>query len=222
MRTKGSESYLARSGTNRDAVDPAMVGKAEASPRVYIPGTVLPLMPENEHAPFSTLEPAFVLFGGGLSLSQLCEMTGINATTIQNWVKRGWVPNPVNKKYGRRQVARVLLINLMRPAMQLDHIAHLLGSINGAVEDESDDNVEETALFDLLCCAVIRMERRAAISPSVCEQIAAEVMAVNGGGIPQEARKQVSDVLLLMLLNMAAAQFMHRAARLYAEIGECI
>ena len=82
--------------------------------------------------------------------------------------------------------------------------------------------MEETALFDLLCCAVIRMERRAAISPSVCEQIAAEVMAVNGGGIPQEARKQVSDVLLLMLLNMAAAQFMHRAARLYAEIGECI
>ena len=214
-------AYQPRSGTLKRPTALALspTGEEPSAPHDYIPGTILPLTAENERAPFSALEPVFTLSGGGLSLSQLSEMTGLKPTTIQNWVKRGWVANPVAKKYGKRQVARVLLINLMRPAMQMEHIAHLLSGINGSVEDESDDAVEEAVLFDLLCCAVILMERRPALSPACCEEIAAEVMARDGAVVPDQVKKQVSDVLVLMLYNMAAAQFMHRAALLYAEIG---
>lgn len=224
MKQTRSDVQQPRSGTRKHptAVGLPPTGEEPSAPHSYIPGTVLPLTAENEHAPFSALDPVFALSGGGLSLSQLSEMTGLKPTTIQNWVKRGWVANPVGKKYGRRQVARVLLINLMRPAMQLEHIAHLLGGINGAVEDESDDTVEESVLFNLLCCAVILMERRSAISPACCEEIAAQVMARDGAALPDAVRRRVSDVLLLMLYNMAAAQFMHRAALLYTKIGECI
>lgn len=95
--------------------------------RTCIPGTLLPLTEESRTHAFSVLEPVFAVSGGGLQLSQLTEMTGLSASTIQNWVKRGWVSKPVNKKYGPLQVARILLINLLRPAMQLDKIAALLG-----------------------------------------------------------------------------------------------
>ena len=88
-----------------------------------LPGTNVPIPPGEEEKGFALLEPVFAVSGGGLTLSQLSEMTGQSGTAIQNWVKRGWVANPVNKKYGELQVARVLMINLLRPTMQLDKIA---------------------------------------------------------------------------------------------------
>ena len=91
-----------------------------------LPGTTLPLPEEAADNAFSVLTPIFAVSGGGLLLSQLTEMTGLSPTTIQNWVKRGWVSKRVNKNYGELQVARILLINLLRPAMQLDKIAALL------------------------------------------------------------------------------------------------
>ena len=36
---------------------------------------------------------------GGLSLSQVCRITGLQTSTIQNWVKRSYVPKPEKKKY---------------------------------------------------------------------------------------------------------------------------
>ena len=68
-----------------------------------LPGTTLPLPEEAADNAFSVLTPIFAVSGGGLLLSQLTEMTGLSPTTIQNWVKRGWVSKPVNKKYGELQ-----------------------------------------------------------------------------------------------------------------------
>lgn len=59
-----------------------------------IPGTTLPLPDDKRWEAFSVLKPVFALSGGGLLLSQITEMTGLSASTIQNWVKRGWVENP--------------------------------------------------------------------------------------------------------------------------------
>ena len=60
---------------------------------------------------------------GGLSLSQIVGITGLEASTIQNWVKRGWISRPVGKKYTQRQIARILLINVLRDCLPLEKIA---------------------------------------------------------------------------------------------------
>ena len=108
-----------------------------------LPGTSLPCPPDKERDPFSVLEPVFALSGGGLQLAQLCELTGLTSGTIQNWVKRGWVDSPVNKKYNEPQVARILILNLLRDAIQLDHIAQLLRYINGAADNREDDSLPD-------------------------------------------------------------------------------
>ena len=33
----------------------------------------------------------------GIMLGQIREITGLDGTTLQNWVKRGWVPTPTKK-----------------------------------------------------------------------------------------------------------------------------
>ena len=88
---------------------------------------------------------------GGFTLSQLAEISGLEATTIQNWVKRGFIANPVRKKYYQRKLSRILIINALRECMQLEQIVTLLRYLNGDVEDSSDDNISESELYNHFC-----------------------------------------------------------------------
>lgn len=88
---------------------------------------------------------------GGLSLGQICTITGLQTSAIQNWVKRGFVPHPENKKYFERHVSRILLINSLKDCMNIDDVGELMVLINGDTDDESDDIVSETRLYGYLC-----------------------------------------------------------------------
>ena len=183
-----------------------------------MPGTLLHIPPGSEGNAFSLLEPAFAVSGGGLALSQITEMTGLGPATIQNWVKRGWVSNPVNKRYGRLQVARILLINLLRPAMKLEQIVHLLGYVNGSVDDRADDIIPEDRLYSLICSIIHRMEKEQRLDrESIITLIGAQLEGYEGP-VP-DAKSRLEDALLLMLLNIAAAMLMQQADVLYRRIS---
>jgi DNA-binding transcriptional MerR regulator len=87
----------------------------------------------------------------GLTLGQVCAITGLEASTIQNWVKRGWIGNTVNKRYSKDQLARILIINMMRSSMMLEKIDYILHYINGNIEDKSDDIISEAELYGYIC-----------------------------------------------------------------------
>ena len=87
-------------------------------------------------------------------LTQIREITGIDGTTLQNWLKRGWVASPRGKYYTKEHLARILLIAMMRDTMQLARIAQVLQYINGRVGDETDDIIPESVLYDYVCRAV--------------------------------------------------------------------
>ena len=182
-----------------------------------LPGTTLPLPPESAEDAFSVLEPVFAVSGGGLLLSQITEMTGLSATAVQNWVKRGWVSKPVNKKYGRLQVARILLINLLRPAMQLEKIVTLLSYLNGSVDDRSDDIIPEDQLYSMICSAYSKIGKMKHIDhESIITLIGAQLEGYEGP-VP-DAKKRLTDALTLILLNIAAAMLMQQADILYQRI----
>ena len=46
----------------------------------------------------------------GLSRSQVCTVSGLEPSTLQNWINRGFVARPQGKKYHARHLARILLI----------------------------------------------------------------------------------------------------------------
>lgn len=182
-----------------------------------LPGTNIPLPPGRRDNLFHVLDPVFAVSPGGLLLSQVTEMTGLNAATIQNWVKRGWVSNPVNKRYGELHVARILLINLMRPAMQMEKIAALLRKINGSVDDRADDIIPEPQLYSLLAAMVLQLDEQKRIDhESVTALIGAQLEGYEGP-VP-DAKDRLTDALTLMLLNIAAATLMQQADAIFTRM----
>ena len=92
---------------------------------------------------------------GGITLSQVAGITGLEPYTIQNWVKRKFVSSPVKKVYSKEQFARIVIINMLRESLQIDSICNLLQIIGGDVDDELDDFIKDDDLYhryvDMLC-----------------------------------------------------------------------
>ena len=116
----------------------------------YIPGTVMTREKMGNVVGLEFLRKIFFITDG-IKLSQIREITGVDGTTLQNWVKRGWILNPVNKMYGIDQLATIMIINMMRDTVQLSRISFLLKYINGSVETKDDDIIQESVLYDYIC-----------------------------------------------------------------------
>lgn len=115
-----------------------------------IPGTVMDKAKMGNVTGLKFLKKIFYITDG-IMLSQIREICGIDGSTLQNWTKRGWVSNAHNKRYNINQLARILIINMMRDSMQLERIAQLLTYVNGRTCDVSDDIIPESELYNYLC-----------------------------------------------------------------------
>ena len=110
-----------------------------------IPGTTL--TGKRNHA--DQIQELFqsMFLAGGLTLSQVASISGLEPHTIQNWVKRGFLPPPQHKRYSMEQLCRILNINILKGPLPLDQIVKLMGYLNGNLADESDDLVDDSMLF---------------------------------------------------------------------------
>ena len=168
----------------------------------YIPGTTLEY--SEGGGMFSTLRP-LIRATDGLTLSQVCAITGLEGSTVQNWVKRKYVARPVNKKYYGRQLARILLISTLRDSMQLDTIGELLAMVNGSADDESDDIITEEELYDCLCSIIAGSE---GVAPSGEELPQLVENAVKSYDAPHEKAAEIlKNALTVMAYAYTAAEY---------------
>ena len=114
------------------------------------PGSVVPKSAAENADGEQFLNRSFFLTDG-VMLSQIKEISGIDGSTLQNWVKRGWIGNTVNKKYSKNQLARILIINMLRDTMHLEEIDYLLKYVNGTINWEEDDIIPEARLYAYIC-----------------------------------------------------------------------
>lgn len=84
---------------------------------------------------------------GGLTLSQVANLTGTEPYDIQNWVRRGFCLPPVQKKYGIKSFCRIATICLLRDILSITEITGLLTYINGMLDDESDNLIGDDELY---------------------------------------------------------------------------
>jgi len=110
-----------------------------------IPGTTLTGQRENADRIDGLVSSMFL--AGGLTLSQVASLSGLEPYTIQNWVKRKFLSPPQNKRYDMEQLCRILNMNLLKGAMPLEQIVHLMTYLNGNLADEGDDLVDDTQLY---------------------------------------------------------------------------
>lgn len=115
---------------------------------------------------------------GGITLSQVCHVTGLEATTIQNWVKRGWVANPLGKKYEEHHIARILIINALKECFKLEHIAALMCYVNNCELDTFSENyIKESELYSFLRQALKMLGQVDDLSRSGVESIVDKVIS---------------------------------------------
>lgn len=119
-------------------------------PKQYYPGTTAE---KGDLSGKQFLDGVF-LATNGLVMSQLNELTGLKTPTLQNWVARGFLSRPQNKKYDKDQTARILIINAVRNVTSLDDIKKTLFYLNGRAGDKTDDIISESELYAYFCDAV--------------------------------------------------------------------
>ncbi len=116
-----------------------------------IPGTVLNREKMGGATGLDFLDKVFYITDR-IMLAQIKEITGIDGTTLQNWLKRGWVGSPEKKSYTKEHLSRILIINMMRDTMQLSRIIYLLEFING--KTEQDKIISESELYGYTCTVI--------------------------------------------------------------------
>ena len=171
-----------------------------------IPGTVLSAPAGEADQVQEKFEAMFL--GGGMVLSQVAAVTGLEPYTIQNWVKRGFLTKPVGKKYTLRQLCRILNINMLKDALPMEKICGLMTYINGHMDDESDDLIDDSQLY-FLFLRLAAHHRRMNDSHGR-DQYIQEALADYEEPVPG-ARARVEKVLKVMLTAWAAALLRQQA-----------
>ena len=178
-----------------------------------IPGTVLPAPVDEAEQVQKNFESMFL--GGGMVLSQVAAVTGLEPYTIQNWIKRGFLTKPVAKKYTLRQLCRIIIINMLKDALQMEQIVSLMTYINGHLDDDSDDLIDDSQLY----CMFVRLAARARHIGGTedWDEALAQTAADYHEPIPG-AREKLIAVLRIMLTAWVASTLSEAAERMVAEL----
>jgi DNA-binding transcriptional MerR regulator len=163
---------------------------------------------------FSELS-ALIRATDGLSLAQVCSVTGLEPSTVQNWIKRGFVPHPERKRYGERHLARILLIDALREGLLIERVGDLMAYINGNADDTADDLIGEAALYDLFNkIAAIVAEQY--IPPDRVRETVAEL--VGREVADPDARRRIIPAMTVMVNATIAARYKNEADRLFIQL----
>lgn len=180
-----------------------------------IPGTALTAKREDANHIEDLFKSMFL--AGGMVLSQVSNITGLESHTVQNWVKRGFLTNPKQKRYTLRQLCRIININMLKAALPLEQICGLLTYINGNLDDESDDLIDDSQLYFLF----VRLAANFSVmhNPQGRDAYVEQVLSDYQEPIPG-AKKRVKTVLRIMLTAWAAAQLRQLAEQMVAGLQE--
>ena len=178
-----------------------------------IPGTVL--RSPKEDAAYIEAQFNSMFLGGGMVLSQVAGITGLEPYTVQNWVKRGFLPPTDRKKYSLNQLCRIININMLKSVLPMERICGLLIYINGDLDDTSDDIIDDAQLYFMF----VRLAAHYRVmhnSDGRDEQINAE-LAHYTEPFPG-AKERVQKVLRVMLTAWASAQLRQVAEQMLTDM----
>lgn len=173
-----------------------------------LPGTVLSVDADRPQAAEEVFSSLFL--AGGLVLSQVTQVTGLEPYIIQNWVRRGFLAPPKQRKYTRRQLSRILMINALKSTLSIEQICKLLSYINGALDDEGDDTIDDTELYGAFVLVAGSVQKHGLTSESEMNRLIADGLKDYKESIPG-AKERIEQTLRIMITAWRAAQLQTKA-----------
>ena len=178
-----------------------------------IPGTVLTA--EIEDAAHVQGQFQSMFMAGGIVLSQVSGITGLEPYTVQNWVKRGFLTPPDRKRYSLRQLCRIININMLKNVLPMERIVGMMSYINGSLDDESDDIIDDSVLYFMF--VRLAAQSRTMNNPMGRDECIANELASYREPVPG-ARARVEKVLRIMLTAWASAQLRQSAEQMLENL----
>ncbi len=179
-----------------------------------LPGTTIDT-PLYIGAANNILTPMF--FSGGLVLSQVSQLTGLEGYIIQNWVKRKFLPPPEGKKYDRSKLCRILNINVLKDSFTLEQVAALIGHVNGMLADDADNLIDDSQLYSYFvdCLAATGAPNR--VDLSHVDEVIRDI-TVHYQGPHTYAKERLHRVLTIMVVSYEALQIKQQALTLFYNL----
>ena len=175
----------------------------------FLPGTTVEVNKNNSAQAF--LDTAFAL--NGLVLSQVVQLTGLEPYTIQNWVKRKFIPPPEKKKYGPEQFCRITIINMLKDIFQIERIVALLQYVCSAQPDINDVTVYLAFCDTVSVLPGDTIDAQTDIDGTINKIL--DKYALN-----KEARKRFQEAIKIMTLAFISARVKKRADMFLLQIEE--
>lgn len=179
-------------------------------PRSF-PGTTVEVLHLQKGASRTLFDGIFAT--GGITLSQVCVMTGLEPYMVQNWVKRGFVSPPQKRVYSKSQFARIVIINMLREAIQIDRICALVEEIADVIDDTSDHLKGDDDLYHFY----VDMIADGSIDIASEESVNAAALRVTESVAEREASAKGRLVKILKIMLYA-----HASSRLRASANEIL
>ena len=165
-----------------------------------LPGTVLSVDADRPQAAEEVFSSLFL--AGGLVLSQVTQVTGLEPYIIQNWVRRGFLAPPKQRKYTRRQLSRILMINALKSTLSIEQICKL--------DDEGDDTIDDTELYGAFVLVAGSVQKHGLTSESEMNRLIADGLKDYKESIPG-AKERIEQALRIMITAWRAAQLQTKA-----------
>lgn len=178
-----------------------------------IPGTVIQAPRKDAEQIAQKFDAMFL--SGGMVLSQVTALSGLETHMVQNWVKRGFLTPPQKKRYDQEQLCRILTINALKDAMNLDRICSLLGYVNGQLADSSDDLIDDQLLYFMFVRLAARAEElyRAEDRDALLEQ----ELSSYDEPVPG-AKQRIKNALRIMLTAWLAGRMIQETEKMLKTI----
>lgn len=177
-----------------------------------IPGTIITADPAEAEKTEAMLEGLFLT--GGISLGQVCRITGLEGYRIQNWVQRKYLSPPIEKKYSYNQLCRILTIQMLKDTMSMEKICSLLSYVNGKLDQEEDDLIEDKVLYLLF----LRLAASVYTQSCRLEEAIGNAVAALPERIPG-ANEKIQTVLNIMLHAWCSGALRKQAEELMQSIN---
>ena len=111
------------------------------------------------------------------------------------------------------QLCRILNINMLGKVLSMDQISGLLGYINGHLDDETDDLIDDSQLYFMF----VRLAAHYRLTHGGKEDCLDLELSQYHETIPG-AKERVKKVLSVMLTAWASAQLMAATQKMLAEL----
>ena len=179
-----------------------------------LPGTAIEIKGLTKGCSKQLFDSIFIT--GGITLSQVCIMTGLEPYLVQNWVRRKFLSPPQGRTYSQSQFSRIAIINMLRESLQIEQICELISVTSATLYDDSDDIIKDDLLYhkyvDMLCDEDLNLSDHASI------EAAADRTAAEFDDQLPVSKKQISRIFQVMAYAHYASVLKQRAQEAFACI----